>query len=285
MLVSDEPFISTNLNVVLDQRGVTSTLHAGSAGAQISFPINRSGRYIRVQLLGTEYLSLAEVEVFTKKDIDTDGDGIVDRLDNNGSTNNNAPVLTNPGNQNSAEGDSINLTVTATDEDGDSLHYSATNLPDGLVIDSDNGTISGVTNAAGNFNVTVTVSDGNGGLDSGDFSWEVQDPSLVLTAICEAGVDPQVIRRGEGTALWWWSDAVTTGSIDQGIGSVNIPSDYNWLFPTETTTYTMTAQGSDGTATTCKATVVVEGQIEQNPPVCQLGADPQSIMLGEGSAL
>ncbi len=103
--------------------------------------------------------------------------------------------------------------------------------------------------------------------------------------ICETGVDPQIIRQGEGTALWWWSDAVTTASINQGIGSINVPSGYKWLFPTETTTYTMTGQGSNGTATTCKTTVVVEGQIEQNPPVCELGADPQSIRLGEGSAL
>ena len=107
----------------------------------------------------------------------------------------------------------------------------------------------------------------------------------VGNAICEAGVDPQVIRQGEGTALWWWSDEVTTASINQGVGSVNIPSDYKWLFPTETTTYTMTAQGENGAETTCNATVVVEGQIEQNPPVCELGADPQNIRLGEGSAL
>ena len=200
-----------------------------------------------------------------------------------GTTNNNAPVLTNPGNQTSTVGDSINLTVTAN---GNSLNYSATGLPNGLIINSSNGTISGTANVAGSFNVTVTVIDGNGGSDSVGFSWEVKDPSLVSAAVCEAGVDPQVIRRGEGTALWWWSDGVTTANINQGIGSVNLPSDYKWLSPTETTTYTMTAQDSNGTATTCKATVVVEGdQIEQNPSVCQLGADPQSIRLGEGSAL
>ncbi len=41
--------------------------------------------------------------------------------------------------------------------------------------------------------------------------------------------------------------AVTTASINQGIGEVNVPSNYKWLFPTETTTYTMTAKGSSGT--------------------------------------
>jgi hypothetical protein len=103
-------------------------------------------------------------------------------------------------------------------------------------------------------------------------------------AICETGVDPQTIKKGEGTALWWWSDAVTSANIDNNIGSVSVPSDYKWIYPTETTTYTMTAKGADGTATTCNATVTVDGQFAA-PPVCEMGADPQVIQAGEGTAL
>jgi hypothetical protein len=31
------------------------------------------------------------------------------------------------------------------------------------------------------------------------------------------GADPQVINSGEGTALWWWSNAASSASIDNGL--------------------------------------------------------------------
>ncbi len=113
------------------------------------------------------------------------------------------------------------------------------------------------------------------------------------SAICEIGLDPQTIRRGEGTALWWWSDAVASASINNDIGSISIPSDFNWIYPEETTRYTMTANGTDGTLITCEATIIVEGQIKQNPSIannsntaiCEIGLDPQTIRRGEGTAL
>ena len=106
-----------------------------------------------------------------------------------------------------------------------------------------------------------------------------------LPPICETGVDPKVIRAGEGTALWWWSQNASTGTINNQIGNISVPSDYKWIHPTETTTYTMTAKGANGTATTCQATVVVEGSSVPNPPICEIGLDPQVISAGEGTAL
>ena len=100
--------------------------------------------------------------------------------------------------------------------------------------------------------------------------------------ICEAGTDPQVIKKGEGTALWWWSQDATSAIINNGIGAVTLPSDYKWIYPSETTTYIMVAKNENGVPTTCKTTVVVEGQAS---PVCEMGADPQIISAGEGTAL
>lgn len=51
------------------------------------------------------------------------------------------------------------LQVTATDPDGDSLTYGATNLPPGLSIDA-TGLIQGIASGAGTFDVVVSVSDG-----------------------------------------------------------------------------------------------------------------------------
>jgi ELWxxDGT repeat protein len=101
--------------------------------------------------------------------------------------------------------------------------------------------------------------------------------------VCEAGLDPQTIQAGEGTALWWWSQNATTGSINNGMGDVTVPSDFKWIYPSETTTYTMTAKNASDATTTCEATVIVE--TENSSPVCEMGADPQVITAGEGSAL
>jgi hypothetical protein len=63
ILVSDQPFASANLASVLSQPGVTGYYIAGQGGYPTAQTIQRTGRYVRVQLTGTNYLSLAEVEV------------------------------------------------------------------------------------------------------------------------------------------------------------------------------------------------------------------------------
>ncbi|MEM7132025.1 MAG: putative Ig domain-containing protein [Chloroflexota bacterium] len=87
---------------------------------------------------------------------------------------NNPPILTIPDNQSNVVGEPINLTVTATDADGNTLNFSATGLPDGLTMSS-SGDIVGTVTTTGSFSVTVTVDDGNGGSDSAAFSWTVND--------------------------------------------------------------------------------------------------------------
>lgn len=64
VFVSDAPFTSTNLNTTLSQPGVSSYYVAGTAGSPTDVAVNRTGRYVRVQLSSTDYLSLAEVEVW-----------------------------------------------------------------------------------------------------------------------------------------------------------------------------------------------------------------------------
>ena len=64
VLVSDNPFVSTDLSTVLSQPGVSSYFTPGSAGVPTQISVSRTGRYVRVQLTGTNYLSMAEVEVW-----------------------------------------------------------------------------------------------------------------------------------------------------------------------------------------------------------------------------
>jgi YD repeat-containing protein len=64
LCVSEVPFASTDLPTTLNQPGVSSFYFSDSAGWPTPQAIGRTGRYVRVQLNKTEYLSLAEVQVY-----------------------------------------------------------------------------------------------------------------------------------------------------------------------------------------------------------------------------
>jgi hypothetical protein len=64
VLVSEKAFQSTNLQSTLTQAGVRNYYQNASSAGSTSISINQLGRYIRVQLAGTNFLSLAEVQVF-----------------------------------------------------------------------------------------------------------------------------------------------------------------------------------------------------------------------------
>ena len=91
---------------------------------------------------------------------------------------NSAPVMTDPGNQASTVGDTVNLPIGASDPDGDPFTFSATGLPTGLEIHPTTGVISGDATATGTFAVTVTTDDGTDTAAVG-FDWII-DPRPVI---------------------------------------------------------------------------------------------------------
>lgn len=76
---------------------------------------------------------------------------------------NQAPILTSIGNKGVDEGDTQYIPINATDPNGDSLVYSASNLPSGAIFDDASRmfTWSPSFDQAGVYNVTFSVSDGN----------------------------------------------------------------------------------------------------------------------------
>ncbi len=64
VLVSDTAFGSTDLATARAQSGVSSYFFSGTAGERPTFVIGRTGRYVRVQLTGTNALNLAELQVY-----------------------------------------------------------------------------------------------------------------------------------------------------------------------------------------------------------------------------
>lgn len=63
VLISDEPFSSQNLTATLNQTGVSDFHDPGYTEGTRRIPVSRTGRYVRVQLSGSNYLQLAEVEI------------------------------------------------------------------------------------------------------------------------------------------------------------------------------------------------------------------------------
>jgi hypothetical protein len=102
-------------------------------------------------------------------------------------------------------------------------------------------------------------------------------PTCTLTAA------PVSINPGDSSTLTWTTTNATSASIDQGIGIVTpVAGGSQLVTPASTTTYTLTAVGTGGTAT-CPATVTVTTQ--QIVPACTLTASPSSISPGGSSTL
>lgn len=64
VFVSDVPFTGSTVADSQAQAGVLDIFVSGQMGRPTSVDVNRSGRYVRVQLSGTNYLQIAEVQVF-----------------------------------------------------------------------------------------------------------------------------------------------------------------------------------------------------------------------------
>ena len=93
------------------------------------------------------------------------------------------PLVTvlNPGDQTNCEGDPVSLVVQAFDSAGNTLTYSASNLPSGLSIDTSTGLISGTVTGAGEsapYSVTVAATDGSIAV-SQSFSWSIGPINIV----------------------------------------------------------------------------------------------------------
>jgi YVTN family beta-propeller protein len=70
------------------------------------------------------------------------------------------PTITSPGNQDTPLGSNVDLAISASDPNGDTLIYSAAGLPPGLAMNAGTGHITGSPTTNGSYNVVIAVSDG-----------------------------------------------------------------------------------------------------------------------------
>jgi len=150
------------------------------------------------------------------------------------------PTLLNPGTQTTQYGSVVNLSLIATDPNGDALTFSATGLPAGLSLNSASGQITGTPTAAGAYDVVVTVTDGVN-VASVSFVWTVAyanavvlDPLPAISAV-QTGTSASftatthggsnVVYRwnfGDGTGDSAWSSSATATHNFTSPGTYNI---------------------------------------------------------------
>lgn len=173
-------------------------------------------------------------------------------------TRSNMPRLViSPGALTSAEGDSINLPIAASDPDGDPLTYRAQNLPLGLSIGETTGVISGTVShdAVLSYAVTLEVSDGRvGHTSAAHYTWSVTDVNRAPTVTSpdqlsiEGATVPALAIAGndvDGDELTFaMSGLPATMSIDTNTGVISGSFDY-----ASAGIYQVTVTANDGVTT------------------------------------
>jgi len=143
-------------------------------------------------------------------------------------------------------------------------------------IDQSIGTVSvnGSTTVTPAVTTTYTITvDGPGGTATDSVTVTI---SNVVSVSISASVS--AISLSESTTLSWTSANADSASIDQGIGAVAVNGS-RIVTPASTRTYTITVEGTSGTASVSVEVVVYQ------PPEVTLTAEPDRIISGDSSTL
>jgi hypothetical protein len=166
-------------------------------------------------------------------------------------------TVTNPGNQTTTAGASVNLQINATDTRSETLSYSATGLPAGLSIDPASGLISGTATTPGGSGVTVTAKDTDGITGHAAFSWTVSTRTTATAVACVPS-----------TVLLQIATTCTATVSDTDAGTVSTPSG------TASFTATPNSAGSFGSHPTCTLSATGSSGVA----ACQVSYTPSMLV-------
>jgi hypothetical protein len=151
---------------------------------------------------------------------------------------------------------------------------------DSVQIDPDIGTVaaSGLVTISPRQTTTYTITGTKDGTTITDsVTVTIIDASVLPTV--DISATPETIVRGESASLSWSSTNVSSVTLDNGIGQASMTGSLS-VFPIETTTYTVTARNSGGTAT-AGVTISVADPL----PTVELTVEPAEIMAGASAVL
>lgn len=199
-----------------------------------------------------------------------------------GCTPNRPPEITSDPVTTATVGVDYTYNVVATDPDHDVLTYSLTIEPDGMLIDEDNGIITWTPDIAGDFDVTVEVSDGDLS-DTQSFTITVgvaevavtgitlDKTTLALTVGGATGtlVETVVPATATDTSVTWASSAPAVATVALGV-----------VTPVTAGTATITVKTVDGDFTDTCVVTVRDPEIELTGIV----VDPKTMTLFAGGS-
>ena len=242
-------------------------LSDASAPAYITY-INNTADPVTTQIVTLSYRAASAGQTLTiQYTIDTDyGSGNIALQAATLSappTGNTAPALAPVGHQSIEINQTLSFTVTATDADNHPLTLTTSALP-GTATFSDNQNGTGlfewtpITGNAGSYNITFSVSDGNGGTDSQQITLTVTSPAATgqLTGQSVAMPSNNVVNlTTEGTTDWVRWGRATATDVDRKANVIARISDITLLNGAirnrfgGNATYWATPTWSDGTPT------------------------------------
>jgi hypothetical protein len=201
---------------------------------------------------------------------------------------NRAPVVTNPGDQQSDVNGPVVLQIQASDPEGAPLTFSATGLPPGLQIAASTGRISGTPVTAGLYAVQVSVADGSLAA-AASFTWTIREivpengaPSLTAVASQRTDVGHSVALQL--TASDPDGDPLTFTAVNLPAG-LQIAASTGLIqgAPTNAGTYTVTVSVSDGQLSASRGFTWVVTAINSAPSLT--GPGDQTNLVGDGVVL
>ena len=180
---------------------------------------------------------------------------------------NEPPVLADIGNKIASEGAQLTFTVSAIDPDGDTLFYSAQNLPTGAVFTGNTFNWTPTYDQAGTYQVTFIASDS---LDTDSETIAITvtgaNRAPVLAGIGDKGVNENQTLSFSISATDADNDTISYSAQNLPTGAVFAGNTFNWT-PTydQAGIYQVTLTASDGQDTDSETITITVNNINRAP--------------------
>ncbi|HLB74638.1 MAG TPA: putative Ig domain-containing protein, partial [Sedimentisphaerales bacterium] len=196
---------------------------------------------------------------------------------------NNAPVLQSIGSKSVSENALLAFTVSAADEDGDTITYSASGLPSGATFSSGSFSWTPGYTQVGSYNVTFTASDGADS-DSEVVTITVGNTNRapVLASIGAKSASENTLLTFTVSAADADGDTITYSASSLSSGATFSSGSFSWTPGyTQAGSYDVTFTASDGTDSDSEVVTITVANTNRSPVLASIG----NKSVNEGASL